>query len=437
VLMIEADRPFRLRPRAPKRSDSNSRVWPAALRRVLRFVQTTSKPRIGARGQTSAGIARTRARPFAQRCAVRITYSPNRTHGQWGAHGRYVVRESAGELNGQPSRGFDAKSDHVDVVQTAAAWQSAGDPRMFKLILSPEFGERLDLMKLTRKLMQRMESDLRLQFEWVAVTHFNTGHPHAHVLLRGVAEGQELRLPSEYVKTGIRKHAEDLCTAQLGYRTGQDRAEARAQEVNQPRFTSHDFTLARQNRPENHSAVHPDHFIVQTANIDAMSAKRLLVLASMGLAEPIDRSRWRVRKDFEVVLRSMKKATDRQKMLASCSSLVSDKRLPMELTPVSQITSLEGRVVSHVLDDATGRTHMILEGIDARIHFIPHNPAVESARQKRLLRPDTFVHLSGIDEIRGGRIAIEDLGNAEDYLNSERFAVKAHRLLRQGVPLRS
>src|SRR5262245_3366678 len=208
--MIEADRPFRLRPRAPKRSDNNSRIWPAALRRVLRFVQATCKPRIRARGRTTAGIARTRARPFAQRCAVRITYSPNRTNGQWGAHARYVVRESAGERNGQPSRGFDAKSDHVDVVHTAAAWQSAGDPRMFKVILSPEFGERLDVMKLSRKLVQRMESDLRLQLEWVAVAHFNTEHPHTHVLLRAVAEGKEIRLPSEYVKTGIRKRAEDL-----------------------------------------------------------------------------------------------------------------------------------------------------------------------------------------------------------------------------------
>ena len=69
---------------------------------------------------------------------------------------------------------------------------------MFKVILSPEFGERLDLKELTRKLMQRMESDLRLQLEWVAVAHFNTEHPHAHVLLRGVAEGQEIRLPKKY-----------------------------------------------------------------------------------------------------------------------------------------------------------------------------------------------------------------------------------------------
>src|SRR5262245_37206534 len=86
---------------------------------------------------------------------------------------------------------------------------------MFKLILSPEFGERLNLKELTRQLMYRVAADLRLPLEWVAIAHFNTEHPHAHVLLRGVAEGKEIHLPNEYVKAGIRKHAEDLCTARL------------------------------------------------------------------------------------------------------------------------------------------------------------------------------------------------------------------------------
>jgi hypothetical protein len=281
--------------------------------------------------------------------------------------------------------------------------------------------------------MYRVAADLRLPLEWVAVAHFNTEHPHAHVLLRGVAEGKEIRLPNEYVKAGIRKHAEDLCTAQLGYRTTQDRAEARAREVDQPRFTSLDFTIGLQNTPENHTPAHPDHFIAHTTDADPMFAKRLHVLRSMGLAEPIDRSDWRVRRDFHLVLRSMKKAADRQKMLASCSALVSDERLPMQLTPVSQITSLEGRVLGHILDDATGRTHMVLEGIDTSIHFIPHDLAVESARRKRLLGPDTFVHLSRIEAFRGGHLVIKNLGNAEEYLNSERFAVQARRLMQQGT----
>jgi hypothetical protein len=357
-------------------------------------------------------------------------YSTNRTRGQWAAHGRYVARESATGEGPQSSRGFDGRSDEIDIVKTAAGWQNAGDPRMFKLIISPEFGERLDLKDLTRQLIRRMERDLDLPLEWVAVAHFNTEHPHAHVLLRGIAAGQEVRLAPQYIKVGIRKHAEDLCTAQLGYRTEADRAEARAREVDQARFTSLDFALRRQSTRENDNAASPQHFIAAIRGNDAVLAKRLQVLRSMGLAEPIDWRRWQVRKDFEAVLRSMKKTADRQQMLASCSALISDERLPMELTPVSRITSLEGRVVGHVLDDTTGRTHMVLEGTDAKIHFIPHDATIESARQKRFLRPNSFVELSSGRE---GRLVIEDLGSAEDYLSSERLAVKARRLLQQGV----
>src|SRR5215470_9463018 len=111
--MVEADRPFRLRPRPPKRADDNSRVWPAALRRVLQLVQTTCKPDRGLKSRSAFGTVRAGTRPFAQRCAVRVSYSTNRTPGQWAAHGRYVVRESVAGPNGELGRGFDAKSDQV------------------------------------------------------------------------------------------------------------------------------------------------------------------------------------------------------------------------------------------------------------------------------------------------------------------------------------
>lgn len=427
--MVEPDRPFRVRPRGPKRTDDNSRVWPTALRRVLQLVQITCRSARRGQSMSSRKHAGQGTSSFMQRCAVRVMYSANRTPGQWAAHGRYVARESATGDRLQSSRGFDAKSDEVDIVQTAAGWQSAGDPRMFKLVISPEFGERLDLKELTRQLIRRVGRDLDLPLEWVAVAHFNTEHPHVHVLLRGMAAGQEVRLAPQYIKSGIRKHAEDLCTGQLGYRTEADRAEARAREVNQPRFTSLDFMLQRKSAPGNDGAASPEHFIAAITAADSLLARRLHVLGSMGLAEPIGRCRWQVREDFETVLRSMKKTADRQQMLASCSTLVSDERLPMELTPVSRITWLEGRVVGHILDDTTGRAHMVLEGTDAKIHFIPHHPAIEAARQQRRLRPNNFVELSSVG---GRRLVVEDLGSAEDYLGSERFTAKARRLMQKG-----
>src|SRR5690606_36664141 len=165
------------------------------------------------------------------------------------SHGRYVVRETAAARADRGKVGFDAEADQVNIVETGARWQAEGDPRLFKLILSPEFGERVDLDKLTRRLMLQMERDLGRSLEWVAAAHSNAEHPHVHLLLPGVAAGRELRLPRDYVQAGLRGRAEELTTAQLGYRTPADRDEARRREVEQQRFTSLDRALSRQNPP--------------------------------------------------------------------------------------------------------------------------------------------------------------------------------------------
>jgi type IV secretory pathway VirD2 relaxase len=33
--------------------------------------------------------------------------------------------------------------------------------------------------------MAQAEKDLGTKLDWVAVDHFNTGHPHSHVIVRG------------------------------------------------------------------------------------------------------------------------------------------------------------------------------------------------------------------------------------------------------------
>src|SRR5690606_18495694 len=113
--------------------------------------------------------------------------------------------------------------------------------------------------------------------------------------------------------------------------------------------------LNRQNALDDDLAIH-----FEATAADPLLQRRLQVLRTMGLAEPVGRARWRLRKDFESVLHSMKKIADRQKMLASCAAAISDPRLPMQLTPVSQIHRLDGRVLGHALDDSSGRAHLIL-----------------------------------------------------------------------------
>src|SRR5215472_8970631 len=140
------EKEFRLRPRRPRvpRNRNDSAVWATAFKRILHFARSSRK---GVGGEKALRSFRSN-RSYFQRCSVRVSYSRNVTAGQWRAHGRYVERESATYQEGRNDVGFDASGKQVDVAATLAAWQAAGDQRLWKLIISPEFGDRLDLERL-------------------------------------------------------------------------------------------------------------------------------------------------------------------------------------------------------------------------------------------------------------------------------------------------
>ena len=149
---------FRIRPNRPHAGGKNeARAWSTALRTVLRYAGTSRRSRKAA----SSGSGARPRRQFNQRCAVRTMYTANKTTGQWRAHGRYIARESAGGVVFHSGTNGISEGDlAVDPAKELERWQSEGDPRLWKLIVSPEFGERLDLNQLTRDLMTRMERDL-------------------------------------------------------------------------------------------------------------------------------------------------------------------------------------------------------------------------------------------------------------------------------------
>ena len=69
----------------------------------------------------------------------------------------FLLQEVAGEA------GFDAIKQSLNIPVTLDNWQVAGDERFFKIIVSPEFADRLNLRQHTRELMQRLERDLETQ----------------------------------------------------------------------------------------------------------------------------------------------------------------------------------------------------------------------------------------------------------------------------------
>ena len=64
-----------------------------------------------------------------------------------------------------------------------------------------------------------METDLGTKLDWIAVDHHNTGHPHTHILVRGVTDngntlniageggGKEEALPGQRQYTALRSAA--------------------------------------------------------------------------------------------------------------------------------------------------------------------------------------------------------------------------------------
>jgi len=378
------------------------------------------------------------AAKFYQRVAVRVTYSTNKTPGQWKAHGHYIARETATQKDNIRAVGFSATETAVDVAQRLASWQSAGDERMFKIIVSPEFGERMDLEKHTRDLLSRIERSLLTKLEWVAVVHHNTEHKHVHIALRGLDDRRtSLRLHRVFIQSGIRQHAEELATMELGYRTERDALEAQRREVQQLRFTGLDRIIQRSRSGNaNYFTVHREP-VGATAFARAHEKyvqARLIKLEQIGLAAKTGGHTWLVRGDFEAVLRTLQRANDRQKMLARHAALISDERLPLQVTPVPGISVLEGRVLGHGHDEGADRPYLLLEGVDGRIHLLRQSPEIMEARRNGKFRVNSFVRIQKYAAGARPLVSVQDLGNSWKLLqNDAYFRHAATRLIRNGV----
>ncbi len=429
------DPKFRLRPGKPPipRERRSSPGISVAFRAVLKYARSSRASR---RPQV------TRSKPaHLQHCAVRMSYSTNRVKGLWRAHGRYIARESA-SLEPEHA-GFSAAETRVDTASKLHEWQDASDPRMWKLIISPEFGERLDLETLTRDVMNRMEADLHTTLEWVAVAHFNTEHPHVHVALRGVnGDGVPFKLERDYVRNGLRSVAQHFATVQIGHRTEQDSALALSRQVPQQRFTPLDRLIIIRGET---TGVGPDSFTVAAdptrsglgrfaAVREQSLAARLMALETMGLAHAHGAHQWQVRSDLETALKAMQRAADHQKTLASHSAVLSDRRLQLSAPSWRDVTSLEGRVLSHG-EEENGNRYLLLEGTDARVYYLRYTEELEEARGRGELTTNSFIVIrKTFDENRRRRISVANLGGAELLLGDEtHFRTTANRLLQRGV----
>ena len=161
-----------------------------------------------------------------------------------------------------------------------------------------------------------------------------------------------------------------------------------------------------------------------------------MTLGTMGLARLDGPHQWQVRRDLEAALKAMQRAADNQKTLAAHGALLSDQRLQLSAPNWRDVTSLDGRVLSHGEED-NGNRFLLLEGTDARVYYLRYTPELEEARSRGNLTTNSFVAIKKtMDENHRRRIVVANLGDAEAiFENRHHFRSLAKRLLhRGGVP---
>lgn len=314
---------------------------------------------------------------FRHRCVVvkaRLVRLAGRNLKAAQLHLRYIQRDGV-TRDGSPGELYDAAQDRAD--GKAFLDRSSGDRHQFRFIVAAEDAAAYDDLKdFTRRLMRRMEQDLDTRLDWVAVDHFNTGHPHSHVVLRGRDEqGQDLVIARDYIARGLRERAQEIVTLDLGPRTDLEIEGRLRQEVEQDHFTSLDRTLLREageGRELSMGVVQgSDHARFR----QALKAGRLQMLKRLELAEEIRPGRWRLHPELEPTLRRMGERDDIIKAMHRAMREKGTGRAAVDYAiydPAERhARPLTGRVVQVGLADEINDRHFaIVDGVDGRTHYI-------------------------------------------------------------------
>lgn len=302
------------------------------------------------------------------------------------AHLRYIQRDGV-TREGTPGKLYDAGGDEAD--GKAFLDRGTDDRHQFRFIVSAEDGaEYQDLKPFVRRLMTQMEEDLGTKLDWVAVDHFNTGHPHTHIMLRGIDDqGQNLIIAKDYIRHGMRARAEQLVTLDLGPRTTREIEQGLRSEITAERLTSIDRSLMRD--------ADGDGIVAATGRdpLDqALRAGRLQKLTDLGLAEDVGAGRWRLASTIEGDLRAIGERGDIIRTLQRELSARIAGGASIEhgiYDPASASAPLVGRVVRRGLADELGDRHfLIVDGVDGQTHYVAigKGELVEPTREGSVVR---------------------------------------------------
>ena len=289
------------------------------------------------------------------------------------AHLEYLRREGVTK-DGAPGRMFDAQQEDAD--HRAFADRCEEDRHHFRFIVSPDDAEQLsDLKAFTRDLMTQAERDLGTKLDWVAVDHWNTEHPHIHVIVRGVTDdGHDLVISRDYISKGLRARAAELVSLELGPRTDLEMHRGLDAQVEADRWTRLDRALEGEaSRHDRVVDLRPAAEGWADGETRSALIGRMRKLERLGLAKPMGAARWHLSERSEPTLRALGERNDiikrihrglaEQRIERAASDYVLEKQNPSQ--------PIIGRLVARGLDDELrGTAYAVIDGIDGRAHHV-------------------------------------------------------------------
>jgi type IV secretory pathway VirD2 relaxase len=228
---------------------------------------------------------------------------------EWGRqaaklHLAYIERDGVAR-DGSPGTLY---GEHGSVSREDFEQPLPGEKHQFRIVISPEDGDDLNLQDFVRTYMQRVERDLGQKLRWAAANHYDTDDPHVHVVIRGVdADGAEVRMDRDYVSHGLRNRAAELATQELGPRPERSRREQLKREVTLEQYTSLDAVLERRAVD---GIVRADSRDVRDPHLASALNGRLDVLRGFGLASQEKRGVWKLSPRLRLELQGMRRRAE-------------------------------------------------------------------------------------------------------------------------------
>ena len=315
-------------------------------------------------------------------------------------HLRYIERDGV-EKDGSKGVLYDADGP----ARTEAFEEPRkGEKHQFRIILAPEDADELDLTDFVRTYMATVEKDIGRRLEWAAVNHYDTAHPHVHLVVRGVdRRGHEIRFDREYISNGMRWRAQELATWELGPRNELEVQRSRIKEVDQERYTSLDREIERRVQDKVISVRRSDERRLLDGPSDSVLMGRMQFLEDMRLADRLSPTSWALADGWSDRLKEMGMRGDiiKQMHLAlrgdpSRYRIVGPDHV-IEPTPQEPWSVIHGRVAGKGLsDELGGKYYAVIETASGIGYHVPLDArAAETLRVGDLVamasRPDRVV----------------------------------------------